>query len=293
MQEDNDSSTIRHATSSASLQFSREKLRVPRLPGWARIGGGGNGSSPTPCARMLTRRLLPRVAVDLVYVHIKLERQRDGTGARRNKSKFLRCPARSDSLGELSAAFTITGSPDGGSPHLQELQVELAGIGVHVEEPFLRVAHLAKLLSTCVRRHAGIDPAALREGLQVLFDRHEGLYWSLGETRRRESAVTLKQKLWKHRLNGCLVDWLVQLLTSPVQKNDLKVTCPQTGAWQDGKALSGDTVRDGPGSHSLSFVLFFNHVPNDLSSSALQPPGGERTRASILGIDIRNQVDPE
>ncbi|RYP57661.1 hypothetical protein DL769_009353 [Monosporascus sp. CRB-8-3] len=47
--------------------------------------------------------------------------------------------------------------------------------------------------------------------------------------------------------------------TSPVQKNDLKVACPQTGAEQDGKALSGGTIREGPGSHSLLFVLFSDH----------------------------------
>ncbi|RYP78097.1 hypothetical protein DL771_000790 [Monosporascus sp. 5C6A] len=289
---------------------------------FAYIGGpdgrewGHSGSSPTPCALVLTRRLLSRVAVDPVYAHAELEglrpqrrqrrrRRRDSTDACCDESKFLGCLARSDSLGELSVAFTITGQPglsagsslvllfdyaeDGSSPGLQRPGVEFdgrrgrrggavpargslseavraalagdvdhsgAGGRVHGEmrrrgrRPS-RATETPRLLglSACVRHRAGIDPAALLERLSVA----EAVSIEVENQLRYRAPLGFEF----HRLQS---RGRFTKHTSPVQKNDVKVACPQNGAEQDDKALSEGTVREGPGSHSLFFVLFFDHV---------------------------------
>ncbi|RYP11577.1 hypothetical protein DL765_007719 [Monosporascus sp. GIB2] len=94
---------------------------------------------PPPSALALIRRWLSRVAVDPVWARVELQvssssprtSDRAHMIACCDELKFLDGPVISDEL-------------DGSAPRLQKLEVELDGIGVDVEEPLLRAAHLAK-----------------------------------------------------------------------------------------------------------------------------------------------------
>ncbi|RYO78620.1 hypothetical protein DL762_007005 [Monosporascus cannonballus] len=101
--------------------------------------------------------------------------------------------------------------------------VDRSGAGERVHEGYVaadedpRAAEAPRLLGPLarVRHRAGVDPAALPERL----------------TRRHERAVTFEQKLWERKINGRLVDWLLELLARKADTSSISCGRSRSGRW--------------------------------------------------------------